>query len=99
MKKKVSKQEDSNSISQVIMSEKKDTQEEYMTTEVILTELETLKLQNMAKGVLIYQLQAQQDLGQKQVELQKQIEDLKQKYSLDGNWEINPEGTKFMKDL
>ena len=72
--------------------------QDHQITEVILTELETLKLQNMAKGVLIYQLQAQQDLGQKQVELQKQIEDLKQKYSLDGNWEINPEGTKFMKD-
>ena len=72
--------------------------QDHQITEVILTELETLRLQNMAKGILIYQLQTQQVLGQKQVELQKQIEDLKQKYSLDGNWEINPEGTKFMKD-
>ena len=71
--------------------------QDHQITAVVLSELETLKLQNLAKDILIYQLQAQEVLGQKQMALQKQIEDLKQKYSLDGNWEINPEGTKFMK--
>ena len=72
-------------------------EEDHQITGIVLTELETLKLQNAAKDITIYQLQAQQVLGQKQVELQQQIEDLKQKYSLDCNWDINPEGTKFMK--
>ena len=73
--------------------------QDHSITGIVLTELETLKLQNLAKDIQIYQLQAQQVLGQKQGELQKQIADLKQKYALDGEWEINPEGTKFVKRL
>lgn len=76
---------------------KKDMQEDYKITDIVLTELETLRLQNLAKDIQIYQLQAQQVLSQKQGELQKQLENLKQKYSLDGDWEINSEGTKFVK--
>ena len=96
MKKEVTKENAPNPIPKVVMPEK-GTQEEHKITGVVLTELETLKLQNLAKDILIYQLQAQQVLGQKQVELQKQIEGLRQKYNLDSNWEIATEGTKFIK--
>lgn len=66
MKREVSKEEAPNPISQVLISEKK---EDHQITGVVLTELETLKLQNLAKDIQIYQLQAQQVLGQKQGEL------------------------------